>query len=200
MLEALLGEKATFILRVITAVLVTRFLVARIPDVQAAFYWWRLALGLTILLIWCVLDLAVRGQDGGWLALLLGLVAVSAAGVFELSYFGGLLEWGGILAAALFGIALTAWLLRAPTASRGVVPVVSVLLPGMVFSDYWHTIEPPVASLCLLLAAPVLLGAVSLGVQRLPSRGWRVVLMSVAALVPAGVALALAALGSGEEW
>ena len=153
-----------------------------------------------ILVLWATLDLALAAprRPGGVVPALVAVVALAAAALAELGGFMTLSLMAAVVPGALAGWALVAWLRPDPDISRAGAPALAVLLPGVLFVSYFNNYgNVPVASYLLLLAAPLCLGAVALLPFSAIGR-WAILYRAAAALVPAGVALALAAL-AGEQ-
>jgi hypothetical protein len=181
--------------RTVVAFLAVAFLIraqsARAPEPLGAY--WAVALGAAVLVLWGVLDLAIRLRPGGTLPALLTLTAFAAAALCEMAGFLSLAQMAGVVAAALLGWALVAWRRPLPGVCRAGVAVLAVLLPAILFVAWFNkTSDLPSASFVLLLAAPLVLATLSLVLLGRASRLGSI-LLGAAALVPVTVALVLAA-------
>jgi hypothetical protein len=155
---------------------------------------WYAALGFAIIILWCVLDWAAWCRPGRVMPLLLALVGLAAAVLAELAGLSTVAQLAGVAAGALIGWAVVALLRPSVAVCRAGVPVVAILLPASLFVAYFNSFsDVPTTSYLLLLAAPLALGlAALLPLWAAPS--WRRATVEAgAALLPLGVALALAA-------
>jgi hypothetical protein len=155
---------------------------------------WLMIVEAAVFLLWAVLDpLAVR-QPGGLLPFLLGIVAV-AGGVVLVDSSARFAQLMGLLAGTLGGCALISWWFPQQAFLRGMVPGVAVLLPGLLFLGYFYA-EMSLVNCLLVVAAPLALWISVL----LPSKMrafWRMLIQSVAVLVPVGLAVLRTVLEEG---
>jgi hypothetical protein len=151
------------------------------------------SLPLIVLILWALLDLAVRRRPGATLPALLTLVAFSAAALGEMGDFLTAAQRGLVVAGTLAGWTFVAWRRPTPGVCRAGVGVLAVLLPGVLFVGAFNRYgDVPTLSYLLVLVAPLCLGAMSLLPFGKP--GWRAVLfLAAATLIPLAAALALAA-------
>jgi hypothetical protein len=148
------------VVAVLSAVLLIRAQSGREP--QPLEPYWYAALALAVLVLWEILDQAVRRVPGGIIPALLALTAFAAAAMGEQVGFLTLAQLGGVIAAALAGWALVAWWKPQPGVCRAGVAVLAVLLPAVLFVAWFNkSTETPPLSFLLLLGAPFFLGVTS---------------------------------------
>jgi hypothetical protein len=92
----------------------------------------------------------------------------------------------------LLGIGLTAVFCKVN--SGGIAPGIAVLLPGLLLGTQKETVsDVPLASFIVAALAPIAMGLTLLPpFSRISSNRWRAILISLIALIPVAIALALA--------
>jgi len=177
----------------LTAGLLVRAQAAREPKPIALS--WYPVVALVVLALWGVLDLSARRRPSAVTPALLAGVGLAAAAVAEFAAFTRVAQMGGVVAGTMGGWAIVAWRRPREGVVQAGVACLSVLLPGLLFAAYFNGYgDVPAASYLLLLAAPLLLGAVTLLPSPDPAPLWRGLLRVAAVLLPLGAGLALAAL------
>lgn len=173
--------------------LIVAWLLLPIEDPDLARANWLGGLAVSILLGWLVLEaLAVRLPPVA-LTSVLAILAVASAVVIESAGFGRLALMSGVLAAPFGGCALAFWRWEEEGAFQGLIPGAAVLFPGLLLHGHFHNyMDVPTTSFLLILLTPPALLAVTL----LPfsERAWRLrlLLQTLAVLVPPGIAIAQA--------
>jgi hypothetical protein len=184
-----------WVARAAVAALTAYLLVRAQSEREPVERYWYGGLALAVLVLWGVLDLAVRRWPGATLPALLTVVALGAAALSEMAGMATVAQRAGVLGGALAGWALVAWRRPQPGACRAGVGPFAVLLPGVLFVAFFNSksfSDVPAASYLLLLAAPFCLGATAL-LQLGPSALRRALILGAATGVPLAVALVLAA-------
>jgi hypothetical protein len=159
---------------------------------------WLAGTAATVCLLWFLLEPLAGRLPPGRLPALLGLVAGAAAVVLEAAGILKLAQAAGVLTAGLAACALASWG-RTSSFLRGMIPGLAVVLPGLLLNGYvYRTTTVPAVAFLLLLAAPLGPWVGALPLLR-DMTGWRrTVVQAAAVLLPAGLAVGIALLSSGE--
>lgn len=154
------------------------------------------------ILAWCGLAPIARQSRGMFLPLLLCVAAACAAALMELCGLASFAQLGGAVVAILIGTAVAAWRLPDRNLVYGLVPGLACLVPGLVISGKitTHSEEIPTASFVLVLIAPLCLWLSWIPMLRKMPAPWLRVLEAALVILPAGLAVLLAALAETEEW
>ncbi len=187
---------ARWALRLAVAGLTAWLLVGAESAVQPLHPTWYAAVGVAVLGLWGALDPAARLRPAA-VSALLATVALGAGAVLESAGIMSFAQLAGVFAAVLAACAVLGWWLPNAAPSRGAVPAVAVLLPGLLFVGYSSVssyTEVPAASFLLVLAAPLALGATACLVPVNGAGRWRAPLCAAATLLPLAAAVALAVL------
>jgi hypothetical protein len=176
-------------LRVLVAAAAAWLLVPSWPDLEAVRPHWLATVGGSVLCLWAVLDPLARRQPGASFPLLLLLVAMAGGAALELSGNGKLAQLAGVLAATLGGCAVVSWWYPQRSPVQGMVPGVAVLLPGLLLDGYLYAFDVPLTSFLLLVTAPLALGVSVLPPFRALKERGRLLVQTVAVLVPVGLAV-----------
>jgi hypothetical protein len=155
---------------------------------------WIAALAVTATGLWA-LDFVARSWPGSVLPMLLTLVAFAAAALMHLCGFITLAMMGGVLGAVLAACTVVGWLRPHAAVTRGAVPALAVLLPGLLFCSHFNDYsETPAACHLLIVAAPLVLLVTSIPPVARLSSGWLALLRVAVVLLPLAAALTIAAL------
>jgi hypothetical protein len=160
--------------------------------------WWPLAIEGAVLILWGVLDYSARIHPTAWLTGSLTVVLFALAGVMELAGNMRLAQTAGVVGAVTLATTAVALWRPLPPIVRSVLPAIAVLLPGLLFANYFNNFASiPWYAYVLLLVAPLPLGAIGLPRRR----SLALILLSVALnliLVALVVVLAARADTTGE--
>jgi hypothetical protein len=157
---------------------------------EAARSQWLGVLAALVFILWSLLAPLSHRQPGGLLPLLLSLIPAVGGVVLEASGNLRLALLSGVLAGTLGGCTLISWRCPQRPLLRGMIPGFAVLLPSLLFLGYFY-IEMLLPSFLLVAVAPLFLWVGAL-LPRTMTAGWRMVLQTVAVLVPLAVAVVLA--------
>jgi hypothetical protein len=152
---------------------------------------WLAALAAIVWLVWSSLD-ALAGRDGND-SLVLQLVAVSGMASLVLMLSGSLklAQLGGAQTAALGASLLVSLVSRSRGFARGAIPVFVVLSSGLMISGHFFA-SLTAANALLLGAAPLLCWIDQIPTVHNLRRWQRVVVRTIAVLIPCLAALAIA--------
>lgn len=178
-----------WILRTGTVLLAGRLLTP--PDLRVATPWASWALAAAMLLIWMVLKALARQWKDATLPTALALCFAAAGMVLLHAHSARLADMALLGFAALFGIAVTAWLWPGDVA--GALGAVAVFLPGLMLTGQQETFsEVPFTSFLLVALAPVALLPMTLPLIAQRQRWSRWLPGLILPLIPAGIAVYLA--------
>src|SRR5262245_125603 len=137
------------------------------PDLRAAHPWSVYAFGAVVLALWAVLELLAAESPGGAVPLAACATSFVAAGVLMQASFASMTDVAAITTAALFGIAVAAWL--RPGDVGGAMPAIAVLAPTILLAGRFDT-DSGLPVSCFLLAGLAPLALLPLLIP--PFRRW----------------------------
>lgn len=152
---------AVWMLRVATAMLISRLLVA--PSVRSEISWLWPAVSAVLLLNAWVLDELGKEANSRWLSLGMVWMLFSAATVLIHAHTARMTDLATILAGCWIGVAVIAWWRPAAPITASGLPLTAVALPGLMLIGQQSTFsEVPLASFVLLACVPTALAPVLL--------------------------------------
>lgn len=184
-----LPQALVWLLRAGAANLAAGMLVS--ADLRAAAWWAVPAFAALVLAEWALLEELARRPSGGGVPLGLSFTCLAATAVIIHAHSARLADGATVLAAALGGLAIAAWLFQAD--AGGAMPAVAVLLPGLLLNGQTETFsEVPWVCFVLVALAPMVLAPTLLPyLNRWPALRLRLLQLGLL-MIPLIVAVALA--------